>query len=112
MSRHGKQRRLRWSGRCRCCRKECLLAWSRFRNRSEIMLAEFNVMLKLGTYCSHWLKVRWSLILEVVRVGNLPWCPNTLVVWVVDERGSPFALVLRVLDRWLFPCTASRSLLA
>ena len=35
----------------------------------------------------------WGKVLEVARVGNLSRCPIALVVWVVNQRGKPFALV-------------------
>ena len=38
----------------------------------------------------------WGRVLEVARVGNLPRCPLALVVWVVNQRSKPFALVKRV----------------
>lgn len=49
------------------------------------------------TYSSHRLKVGGSLVLKVVRVGDLARSPGSLVGGVVNERCRPLALVLRVL---------------
>lgn len=59
------------------------------------------------TYAAHGLKLSWSLILKIVRVGNLPWGPDPFVDWVVNVLWGPFAFVRRVLLGWWFPFAAT-----
>jgi len=62
------------------------------------------------THSSNRLKVGRSLVLKVVGIGDLAWSPWSLVIWVVNVRSSPFALVVGVFLVWSLPRTASRSL--
>jgi hypothetical protein len=61
----------------------------------------------LGTYSAHGLKVGRGLVLKILRVGDLAWCPDTLVGWVVDVRCSPLALVVWVALHWELPFAAA-----
>lgn len=63
------------------------------------------------TYSSNGLKVGRSLVLVVVGVGNLGWCPDTLVFGVVNQRSGPLALVCRVGSHWGLPGTTARDFL-
>lgn len=63
------------------------------------------------TYGSHGLKVRWCLVLEVIRVCNLLRLPNTFVRRVIDVLRAPFALICRVLLHWGLPFSAARGFL-
>jgi hypothetical protein len=65
--------------------------------------------MKRCAYRANGLKVGRSLVLKVARVGNLAWRPHSLVIWVVDERRSPLALVQRVLGHRRRPRTTTRS---
>jgi hypothetical protein len=64
----------------------------------------------VNTYSTHRLEVGRSLVLKVVRVGDLARSPDSLVGRVVDERGSPLALVVGVLDLGGRPHTTARNL--
>ena len=63
------------------------------------------------TYSSHRLEVCRCLVLKVIRVLDLPWLPNTLVSWVVDEGRRPFALIVRVFLGRFLPFATTRCLL-
>lgn len=61
------------------------------------------------TYCSHWFKAGWRLVLEIVGVGDLSWSPDALVGRVINVLSTPFTLVQGILlHRWL-PFSATRS---
>ena len=64
------------------------------------------------TYSTHGLELGRSLVLKVVGVLNLPWGPDTLVSWVVDEGRTPFALVVWILLHGWFPFSAAGHLVA
>ena len=55
------------------------------------------------TYSAHGLEVRWRLVFEEIRVGNLAWRPHALVGRVIDHLRCPFAFVVWVLLHRLLP---------
>jgi len=62
------------------------------------------------THSAHGLELGGSLVLKVVRVGDLLGGPDALVVGVVDQRSRPLALVLRVSLHGSLPGTTARGL--
>ena len=64
-----------------------------------------------STYSAHRLELGRCLVLEVIRVSDLLWRPDTLVCWVINILRSPLALVGRVLLGWSLPFTAARDFL-
>ncbi len=63
------------------------------------------------TYGSHRLELSWGFVFEVVGVGNLPRCPDTLVRWVVNVLWCPLALIVWVALRGSLPFATAGCLL-
>src|SRR5271169_3268267 len=79
---------------------------------------KFDISLKLPicgaceTHGSHGFEVGRGLVLEVIRVLDLPRRPDALVCWVINVFRSPLALERGVGLRWLLPIATSGDLVA